>query len=76
MVRRTVLVGVQGIGMEGTAKKHRSDEGALVPVRKGREEVGVLKRQTDVLVKTAWPCGLRRGEMPIREWDKAESGRK
>ena len=32
---------------------HKSDEGALVPVRKGREEVGVSKRQTEVLVNTA-----------------------
>ena len=45
-------------------------------VRKGREEVGVSKRQTEVLVKRAWPLGRRRGEMPTREWDKAESGRK
>ena len=40
--------------MGGTTKNHRSDKGALVPVRKGREEVRVSNnRQTDVLVKTA-----------------------
>ena len=52
-MRRAVLVGGRGIGTEGTVKNHKSDEGALVPVRKGREEVGVSKRQTEVLVKTA-----------------------
>jgi hypothetical protein len=52
-VRRAVLVGERGIGAGGTVKNHKSDEGALVPVRKGREEVGVSKRQTEVLVKTA-----------------------
>ena len=67
-------VGVGGRG--GTVKNHKSDEGALVLVRKGREEVGVSKRQTEVFVKTAWPLGLSRGGMPTREWDKAESGRK
>ena len=75
-MRRAVLVGERGIGAGGTVKNHKSDEGALVPVRKGREEVGVSKRKTEVLVKRAWPLGRRRGEMPTREWDKAESGRK
>ena len=48
-----MLVGERGIGAGGTVKNHKSDEGALVPGRKGREEVGVSKRQTEVLVKTA-----------------------
>ena len=52
-MRRAVLVGERGIGGGGTVKNHKSDEGALVPVRKGREEVGVSKRQTEVFVKTA-----------------------
>jgi hypothetical protein len=47
------LGGGGGMEMGGTVKNHKSDAGALVPVRKGREEVGVSKRQTEVLVKTA-----------------------
>ena len=47
------LGGGGGMEMGGTVKKHRSVEGDLVPVRKGREELGVSKRQTEVLVKTA-----------------------
>ncbi len=46
-------MGEQVIRMGGTAKNHRSDEVALVPVRIGREEVGVSKRHTEVFVKTA-----------------------
>ena len=48
----------------------------MVPERKGMGEVGVSKMVTEVGVKTATPCGRMRGEMPKREWDKAESGRK
>ncbi len=44
-MRRAVLVGERGIGVGGTVKRHESDEGALVPVRKGREEVEVSKRR-------------------------------
>ena len=50
--------------------------GFLDPVRNGRGEVGVSKMETEVGVKMACPLGRRRGEMPIRECDKAESGRK
>ncbi len=52
-VRRAVLVVERGIDVGGTVKNHKSDEGALVSVRKGRGEVGVSKRQTEVFVKTA-----------------------
>ncbi len=45
-------------------------------VRKGRGEVGVSKMETEVGVKIACPLGRRRGEMPMRECDRAESGRK
>ena len=64
------------MGGRGTEKNQRSEEGFLEPVRKGRGEVGVSKMETDVGVKMACPLGRRRGEMPIRECDKAESGRK
>ena len=59
-----------------TEKNQRSEEGVLDPVRNGRGEVGVSKMETEVGVKMACPLGRRRGEMPIRECDKAESGRK
>ena len=65
-----------GIGGGGTVKNHKSEERCFFPVRKGRVEVGVSKRKTEVELKTAWPWGRRRGEIPTREWDKEESGRK
>ena len=55
-----------GLG-KGTEKNHRSDEGLLVPVKKGIGEVGVSKTETEVGVNIARPVGRRRGEMPIRE---------
>ncbi len=67
---------VRGIGVGGTEKNLRSEEGFLEPVRKGRGEVEVSKMETEVGVKIACPLGRRRGKMPIRECDRAESGRK
>jgi hypothetical protein len=48
----------------------------LVPDKKGWGESGVSKILTEVGVKIATPWGRIKGEMPRREWDKAESGRK
>ena len=45
-------------------------------MRKGWGDVGEPKRVTEVDVKMACPLGRRRGEMPTREWDREESGRK
>lgn len=39
-------------------------------------EVGESKIETEVEVKMACPLGRRRGEIPTREWDREESGRK
>jgi hypothetical protein len=64
------------MGGGGTEKNQRSDEGLLVPVKKGIGEVGVSKTETEVGVKIARPCGRRRGEMPIREWERERSGKK
>ena len=69
-------VRARGIGRGGTEKNQRSDEGALDPVRKGWGEVGESKMETEVEVKMACPLGRRRGEIPTREWDREESGRK
>ena len=65
-----------GRGRGGGREEPKVRGGFLEPVRKGRGEVGVSKMETDVGVKMACPLGRRRGEMPIRECDKAESGRK
>ena len=73
--KRAVL-GDRGIGGGGTEKNQRSEERALDPVRKGWGDVGESKRVTEVDVKMACPLGRRRGEMPTREWDREESGRK
>ena len=64
------------MGGGGTEKNQRSEERVLVPVRKGWGEWGESKRETEVDVKKACPLGRRRGEMPTREWDREESGRK
>ena len=48
----------------------------MVPDKKGMVEVGVSKMVTEVGVKIATPWGRIRGEMPTRECDKAESGKK
>ena len=57
---------VRGIGVGGTEKNQRTEDGFLEPVRKGRGEVGVSKMETEVGVKIACPLVRRRGEMPIR----------
>ena len=44
-----------GIGGGGTVKNHKSEERCFFPVRKGRGEVGVSNRKTEVELKTAWP---------------------
>ena len=44
-----------GIGGGGTVKNHKSEERCFFPVRKGRVEVGVSNRKTEVELKTAWP---------------------
>ncbi len=43
---------------------------------KGVVKVGVSKTVTEVGVKMARPWGRIKGEMPRREWDKSESGKK
>ena len=45
-------------------------------MRKGWGEVGESKIETEDEVKMACPLGRRRGEIPTREWDREESGRK
>ena len=70
-----MLEGVGGMGMGGTEKNHKSKEGDLVPVRKGRVEEADSKTETDVEVKTAKPLGRRRGDGP-RECERAKSGKK
>ncbi len=51
----------------GGQKNQRSEEGDLVPERKGMGEVGVSKMVTEMGVKIARPWGRMRGEMPKRE---------
>ncbi len=63
-------------GEGGGQEKPKVRGRVMEPVRKGRGEVGVSKMETEVGVKMACPLGRRRGERPIRECDKAESGRK
>ena len=48
----------------------------MVPDRKGTMEVGESKTETELGVKIARPLGRRRGEIPTREWERAESGKK
>ena len=50
--------------------------GDLVPERKGVGELGVSNILTEVGVKMARPWGRIKGEIPRREWDKSESGKK
>ena len=45
-------------------------------MRKGWGELGESKMETEVEVKMACPLERRRGEIPTREWDREESGRK
>ena len=74
-MREKRAVGGEGGGL-GTEKNHKSELGDLVPDRKGMGESVVSKMLTEVGVKRATPWGRIKGEMPRREWDKAESGRK
>ena len=48
----------------------------MVPERKGVGELGVSNILTEVGVKMARPWGRIKGEIPRREWDKPESGKK
>ena len=57
--------------MGGTEKCHKSEEGDLEPVRKGRVEEADSKTETEVGVKTAKPLGRRRGDRPTRECERA-----
>ena len=50
-----MLEGGEGLGMGGTEKYHKSEEGDLVPVRKGRVEEADSNTETEVGVKTARP---------------------
>ena len=43
------------MGMEGTEKNHKSEEGDLVPVRKGIVDEADSKTETEVGVKIAKP---------------------
>ena len=61
---------------EGTERNHKSEEEDLMPDKKGVSEEGESKISTELEVKTARPLGRRRGEMPMREWERSESGRK
>ena len=63
-------------GGDGRDKNHRSDEGALVPVKKGVGEDGVSKNEHVEVVKIACPVeevkiacpdGRMRGETPNKE---------
>ncbi len=75
--REESSVRARGIGIGRTEKNQRSDEEALDPVRKGWGELGESKMETEVEVKMACRLGRRRrGEIPTREWDREESGRK
>ena len=69
--KSAVLVGVGGMGMGGTEKCHKSEEGDLEPVRKGRVEEADSKTETEVGVKRAKPLGRRRGDRPTRECERA-----
>jgi hypothetical protein len=60
----------------GAVKNHKSEWGDLVSERKGVVEVGFSKTVTEVGVKMARPWGRIKEEMPRREWDKSESGKK
>ena len=50
-----MLEGVGGMGMGGTEKNHKSEEGDLVPGRKGRVDEADSKTETEVGVKIAKP---------------------
>ena len=52
---------------EGRDKNHKSDEEALVPVKKGIREEGVSKNEHVEVAKIACPEGRMRGETPNKE---------
>ncbi len=54
----------RGWGIVGTVRHNKSEEGDLVPVRKGKVEEAESKTETEV--KTAKPLGRRRGDRPTR----------
>ena len=62
--------------MGGAEKNHKSEEGDLVPVSKGRVEEAESEIETEVGVKTAKPLGRRRGDRPTIECERAKSGKK
>ncbi len=70
------MEGEEGMEGRGAVKNHKSECGDLVPERKRVVEVGVSKTVTEAGVKIATPWGRIKGEMPRREWDKSESGKK
>ena len=47
------VLGGRGIGGGGTMKNHKSEDGCFLPVRKGKGEVGVSKRETEVELNIA-----------------------
>jgi hypothetical protein len=69
-------VGVGEWRWGGAEKNHKSEEGDLMPVRKGRVEEAESKTETEAGVKTAKPLERRKGERPTRECERAKSGKK
>ena len=67
MIENRAVGDCEGEVGRGAEKNQRSEEGDLVPERKGMGEVGVSKMVTEVGVKIAMPWGRMRGEMPTRE---------
>ncbi len=47
------VLGGRGIGGGGAVKNHKSEDRCFLPVRKGRGEVGVSKRYTEVELNIA-----------------------
>ncbi len=76
MRENKAVEGEEGMEGRGAVKNHKSEWGDLVPERKEMVDVGVSKTVTEVRVKMATPWGRIKGEMPRREWDKSESGKK
>ncbi len=66
----------EGWGMGWTVKNHKSEEEDFVPVRKGRVEEAESNTDTEEGVKMAKPLGRKRGDIPTRECERAESGKK
>ncbi len=57
-------------------KNHKSEEGYLAPVRKGRVEEAESNKETEEGVKMAKLLWQRRGDRPTRECERAKSGKK